>query len=233
MFRQYEYAFIAHVECMYMQVKIPVKDRNALWFLWNINGQVTDLRMTSHLFGGVWCAACSMFALCRSTIDFDCTDAVKHAIHDCMYVDDLLKSCKTPDEAIDIALGCKSVLRSVGFNLTKYISNYDLVLERIPQVDLAPEAKTITPDTNGKALGIRWNSYQDVFFDVHDSVASEPAEIKCKMLRQLSMLYDNLGLVAQVIHCGIYFFQDVNRIKLNWDDKMPPSMIRDWKVWLK
>ena len=72
-----------------------------------------------------------------------------------MYVDDLLKSCKTSDKAIDIALGCKSVLRSAGFTLTKYISYYNLLLERIPQVDLAPEAKTITPDTNGKAPGIR------------------------------------------------------------------------------
>ena len=105
-----------------------------------------------------------------------------------MYVDDLLKSCKTPDEAIAIALGCKSVLRSAGFNLTKYVSNYDLVLERIPQVDHAPEAKTTTPDTKGKALGIRWNISQDVFFYVHDSVANEPAETKRKMLSQLSML---------------------------------------------
>ena len=84
MFRQYDYAVTADVECMYMQVKIPVKDRNALRFLWDINGQVTDLRMTSHLFGGVLCAASSTSALSRSTIDFDCTAAVKHAIHDCM-----------------------------------------------------------------------------------------------------------------------------------------------------
>ena len=202
MLRQYEYAVTADVECIYMQVKIPVKDRNALRFLWDINGQVTDLRMTLHLFGGVWCVASSTFELRISTIDFDCTDAVKHAIHDCLYVDDLLKSCKTPDKAIDIALGCKSVLRSAGFNLTKYISHYDLLLERIPRVDLAPEAKTITPVTNGKALGIKCNISHDVFFYVHDSVANEPAETKRRILRQLSMLYDPLGLVAPVIHRG-------------------------------
>ena len=125
------------------------------------------------------------------------------------------------------------MLRSAGFNLTRYICNHDLILERIPRVDLAPEAKTITPDTNGKALGIRWNISQDVFFYAHDSVANEPAGTKRKMMSQLSMLYDPLGLVAPVIHRGTNILQDANRIKLNWDDKMPPSMIRDREVWLK
>ena len=232
-FRQYEYAVIADVECMYMQVKIPVKDRNVLRLLWNINGQVTDLRMTSHLFGGVWCAASSTFALRRSTSDFECSEKTRYAIHNCMYVDDLLKSCTTPVEAIDIALGCKSVLKSAGFNLTKFVSNHKQILDHIPQVDLAPGAKVITPDTNGRALGIKWNISQDVFFYVHDSVLDNPAETKRKMLSQLSMLYDPLGLVGPVIHRGKILFQDANRMKLNWDSSMPLSLIRDWKNWLK
>ena len=49
-----------------------VKDRNAWRFLWDINGQVTDLSMTSHLFGSVWCAASSTFAPRRRTTDFEC-----------------------------------------------------------------------------------------------------------------------------------------------------------------
>ena len=232
-FRQYEYAVIAHVECMYMQVKIPVKDRNVLCLLWNINSQVTDSRMTSHLFGGVWCAASSTFALRQSTSDFECSEKTRYVIHNCMYVDDLLKLCTTPDEAIDIALGCKSILKSAGFNLTKFVSNHKQILDHIPQVDLAPGAKVIAPDTNGRALGIKWNISQDVFFYVRDSVLDNPAETKRKMLSQLSMLYDPLGLIGPVIHRGKILFQDANRMKLNWDSSMPLSLIRDWEIWLK
>ena len=35
-FRLYKYAFLADIESMYLQVKIPPVDRNALRFLWKI-----------------------------------------------------------------------------------------------------------------------------------------------------------------------------------------------------
>ena len=49
----YEYAFMADIECMYMQVKIPTKYKNALRFFWDVNGKVNEYRMTSHLFGAI------------------------------------------------------------------------------------------------------------------------------------------------------------------------------------
>ena len=69
-FRMYEYAFMADIECMYMQVKIPTKDRNALRFLWDVNGKVNEYRMTSHLFGAIWCASSSTYAVRQATKDF-------------------------------------------------------------------------------------------------------------------------------------------------------------------
>ena len=43
-----------------LQVKMPMKDRNALRFLWQEeDGSKVEYRMTSHLFGGVWCASSS------------------------------------------------------------------------------------------------------------------------------------------------------------------------------
>ena len=52
-FRQYQYALMADVEAMYLQVRIPHPDRNALRFLWFLDGVLTEVRITSHLFGGV------------------------------------------------------------------------------------------------------------------------------------------------------------------------------------
>ena len=45
-FRQYRYAIIADIEEMYLQVRIPEKDRNTLRFLWQIGGSVVEYRMT-------------------------------------------------------------------------------------------------------------------------------------------------------------------------------------------
>ena len=53
-FRLYEHAMAADIEAMYLQVKVPSRDRNALRFLWYDNaGQLVHLRMTCHLSGGV------------------------------------------------------------------------------------------------------------------------------------------------------------------------------------
>ncbi|XP_071848513.1 uncharacterized protein [Apostichopus japonicus] len=51
-FRQHSIAVQADIEAMYNQVRIPARDRDALRFLWYINGKLRYLRMTSHLFGG-------------------------------------------------------------------------------------------------------------------------------------------------------------------------------------
>ena len=75
-FRQYKYAIMADVEAMYMQVKIPLEDRNALRFLWYKDESIREYRMTSHLFGGVWCASSSTYALRRIVDDFPTSDLI-------------------------------------------------------------------------------------------------------------------------------------------------------------
>ena len=58
--------------------------------------------MMVHLFGGVWSPSCSAFALKRTAdnnklkFDSDVINTVKHNL----YVDDLLKSVKSCEEAI-------------------------------------------------------------------------------------------------------------------------------------
>ena len=67
-FRQHSIAIQADIEAMYNQVRIPLRDRDALRFLWYIDGKLQYYRMTSHLFGGVWCASSSTYAL-RGTVN--------------------------------------------------------------------------------------------------------------------------------------------------------------------
>ena len=65
-FRQHSIDIQGDIDAMYNQVRIPSYDRDALRFLWYIDGKLEYFRMTSHLFGVVWCAASSNYALCRT-----------------------------------------------------------------------------------------------------------------------------------------------------------------------
>ena len=123
-FRQCPYAIMADVEAMYMQVKIPPKDRRALRFLWHDNNSLIEYQMSRHLFGGKFCSSSSTYAL-RRTID-DCpvkpSDLVRSTILNSMYVNDLLKSVKCVTDASDVVHGTKKTLMHGSFNLTKFVA---------------------------------------------------------------------------------------------------------------
>ena len=89
-YRLYPYVISGDVQAMYNQVKLPVEEGDMMRFLWN--GKV--YRMTSHLFGGIWCASSAVYALRRVTQDADVhlSDDAISAIRTGFYVDDLLLS---------------------------------------------------------------------------------------------------------------------------------------------
>ena len=114
-FRRYQCAVTADIQAMYMQVKVPHDDRDCLRFLWYVKDRVTEFRMSSHLFGGVWCASSSTFALRQTLHDHDTGVSVRRAVLESMYVDDLLCSTKMVEEAADLVNGLKEVLLKGGF----------------------------------------------------------------------------------------------------------------------
>ena len=80
-FRQGTKALMADIETMYNQVRVPEHDRDALRFVWyDEKGLVKHFRMTSHLFGGVWCASAATYALRRVTRDQEVTPVVHNTI---------------------------------------------------------------------------------------------------------------------------------------------------------
>ena len=109
------YAITADIVAMYLQVRIPEKDRNTLRFLWQIGGSVVEYRMTSHLFGGVWCASSSTFALRKIVDDVSTSELVGNTIRRSFYVDDMLSSVRSRDEAVEVIEGTRQALEYGGF----------------------------------------------------------------------------------------------------------------------
>ena len=83
---------------MYNQVRISPRDRDALRFLWTDGGVIKHYRMTSHLFGRVWCSSSSVYAS-NKTADLASDPQVKDIITKSFYVDDLLWSTSSIDDA--------------------------------------------------------------------------------------------------------------------------------------
>ena len=62
-FRMHGYSVQADICAMYSQVSIPSYDHDALHFLWLKDGKLLHMRMSTHLFGGFWCASSSAYTL--------------------------------------------------------------------------------------------------------------------------------------------------------------------------
>ena len=233
-FRQFKLAITADIEAMYHQVKIPPKHRNCLRFLWEQNGCISEYRMTSHLFGGVWCSCSSTYALRQCVKDETCSNLVKATVNHAFYVDDMLKSVVSVDDGIDVIKGTKQVLAARGFNLTKFMTNDNNILREIPLDERAHETREITPELSSKALGMMWNVSDDVFYYVskfHDDQVTPVT--KRLMLSRVSSLYDPLGLIGPVVMLGKLLFQEAVRLKLSWDAEVPPTLSDRWTNWLQ
>ena len=232
-FRNHLYALTADIEAMYYQVRVTPVDRDYLRFLWfNNDGCIEHLRMSSHVFGGVWCSSVATYALRKTVHDFGYNKLINDVVENAFYVDDCLVSVQTVEEAVNVVTGVQSLLSKGGFNLTKFVVNNTEVLSSVPECDRAMEVKSLQSECHSKVLGIKWDVKTDsIYFDVN-VMCNKPLTRRI-MLSIVSSLYDPLGLVIPILIPGKLLFQDATRMKLNWDDEVPPDMVKRWHMWVQ
>ena len=72
-FHQEQVAFVADLECMFYQVKVPLHQRDLLRFLWCPQGDmqqdIVECRMHAHIFGATSSPAVAKFALRKTALD--------------------------------------------------------------------------------------------------------------------------------------------------------------------
>ena len=144
---------------MFHQVKVRPEDQDSLRFLWwsgSIDEAPQEYAMTVHIFEvtGSPCSANSI--LLRTTDDneesFDPStiDTLRHNL----YVDDLLKSVPTPENAMTLMEQLIELCAKGGFNLTKFVSNNRKVWSAIPQAKRADSSL----DVNLDELPVPWST---------------------------------------------------------------------------
>ena len=212
---------------MYLKVRIHEKDRNTLRFMWQIGGSVVEYRMTSHLFGVVWCASSSTFALRKIVDDVFTSELVGNTIRRSFYVDDMLSSVRSRDEAVEVIEGIRQALMYGGFHLTKHVMNDAQLLQTVDVENRAKEVKEIAPQMSSKALGNKWDVTDDVFFFTSEDCKSPVVVTRRSMLSRVSSMYDPLGLISPVIIQGNMLFQQSTRLNVTWDKRCQASLISD------
>ena len=237
-FREHPVAFMSDIEAMFYQVRVRPSDRDALRFLWwpegNLDNPPKAYQMNVHLFGGASSPSCANFALKKTAEDntshFD--DEAIQTVQRNFYVDDCLKSVRKDDEAIKLAKDLRELLALGGFKLTKWLSNSRKVIESLPESERAAQVKDLDFDKTPieRALGVQWNVSSDRFgFAI---VIKDRPATRRGILSIVSSVYDPLGFVAPCTLAAKLILQDLCRLKLDWDDKIPEEYLQRWQAWV-
>ncbi|MEL7338835.1 MAG: DUF1759 domain-containing protein [Bacteroidota bacterium] len=239
-FRQEKVAFMADIEKMFYQVRVPEDQRSLLRYLWWPESKFDDqepveFEMNVHLFGAVSSPSCSNYALKRIVTDDvgDSKLAAKETIKRNFYVDDLLKSVQSQTEAMALMKDVVQLCADGGFNLTKFIANDKEVLKSIPEEKRRKNVKEfeITDQSlpTEKALGVVWNVEEDRFgFQVE---LKEKLVTRRGMLSLLSKVYDPCGFVSPFVLEGRRIIQQTCRQEAGWDDPLPVAVVDEWLSW--
>ena len=231
-FCQHSIAIQADIESMYHQVSIPPCDRDALRFLWYSDGKLEYYRMTSHLFGGVWCSASSTYALHRTVKgEPQVHPLVRKTVEESFYVDDCLASVMSVADAKVIIQQIPKTLQSAGFNLTKFVVNHRDLLSEIPEICRAKEVRDLSPDAESRALGVKWKVSTDEFFFEVQRDLSGPVTRRI-MLSITTSIFDPLGLLGPTVLIGKLLFQEATARKIDWADDIPNDLLQQWRAWV-
>ncbi|CAB4008456.1 Hypothetical predicted protein [Paramuricea clavata] len=233
-FRQENVGLAADIESMFHQVKVPPEDQDSLRFLWWQNDteeQPEEYVMTVHIFGATDSPCAANSALKKTAedneggFDLETTKTVKNNF----YVDDLLKSLNSTEEAVHQAKELIKLCEMGGFNLTKFMSNDREVLSSIAAEKRADPNLDLSLDKlpNERTLGIRWNLESDELgFKV---VELKKPDTMRGVLSTICTIFDPLNFAAPVMLVAKKIMQELWRKKYSWDQQLEGEILQRWQ----
>ena len=223
-------AVSSDIEEMFLQVRLPERDRNAFRFLWwtdnDPSQELVEYRMTSHPFGATSSPFCASFALQQSG-----GANLNESLVSNFYVDDCLKSFTTKAEAKAFINDIIRALRAGGFRLRNWMSNDLEVLESIPESERAMSLVDITPEClpSLNTLGLQWDASSDELCVTAQPLTQSSTRRGC--LSYLASVYDPLGFASPWLLEGKLILQSLCRKGLGWDEPIDEPNRSAWIKW--
>ena len=228
-FRLRKFCIMADIKAMFYQVLVPEEQQDVLRFIWG--GK--EYCLTRHVFGGTWSPSAANYALHKTIADHgqDFSPITREAAMKGFYVDDLLLSVDSKEEAAQLCKELKALLALGGFNLTKWLSNDKEAIEEVPEDDRSEKQQhTFEEPLAERALGVTWDLTNDTFG--YNIKMKEKPPTKRGVLSTLSSVYDPLGVAGPTILKARLIIQELFRLKVGWDERLPPEQLEMWERWL-
>ena len=239
--REYPIAFVADIEQMFLQIKVPQSHSDFMRILWWKHGDLEHkpghYRLTCHTFGAISSPSIANFAvkMAADLAEGD-SDAAKRTLANGAYMDDVLCSSKSVKKAYDTHVAMDKAAGAVGFNLRGIMSNSRELLSMLPTDILSSQCKDLDISNDSlpqdRVLGVVWKADTDSFSFKLNIPELGPFTSKRMLLSALSSLYDPLGFVLPVVVEARSLFQRVCSLCDSWDSPIPSAEETVWRRWI-
>ena len=148
-----------------------------------------------------------------------------------MYMDDIMTSLETEDEAIKAREQLRELLGKVGFKIRRWCSNRPEVLRYVPVEDRVAHVNIEESELPYmKALGVQWNAETDIFtFKLNPP--QDVVYTKRGSLKKLAMLFDPLQMLVPFTVRARMVMEETWLLGLGLDDEFPSDLKRTCKEW--
>ncbi|XP_052759354.1 uncharacterized protein LOC128202583 [Galleria mellonella] len=144
-----------------------------------------------------------------------------------LYMDDIVSSVMTDEQAITISNELIALFKMAQFDLVKWTSNSSDVLAHIPDTHKTLSDKSFDNSTSHKILGLFWDKSNDSFrFEV---ITPDAICTKRAILSAVARLWDILGFVAPTILYAKLLIKELWLLKFDWDAQPPHHIIAAWR----
>ena len=209
---------------MFYQVRLHPDDRNAVQFLWWVDGNphkaVVKYKMCVHAFGLTSSPFVATNTLRQAAFNnaVGLSDRAVATALDAFYVVDLLTSANTKEELVLFIDELGRLLSSRGFHLTKYSKNSERVLATVRRDRLAPWHRNFEFGnlSTGKALGVAYNAATGDF--VAMAKIEERPMTKRGVVLMTSQFFDPIGFLQPYLVVAKLIVQRVRKDVPFWDD---------------
>ncbi|KAL9951194.1 hypothetical protein ACROYT_G043814 [Oculina patagonica] len=148
-----------------------------------------------------------------------------------MYMDDIMTSLETDDEAVKACDQLIELLGKAGFKIRRWCSNNPNVLEDIPLEDRVVNVNIEESELPCmKALGVQWNAKTDTFaFKLNPPKDTEYT--KRGFFKKRATLLDPLQKLAPFTIRARMAMQETWLLGLGWDDEFPAELRKKCQEW--
>ena len=233
--RTHKVALVSDIKKMFLQIELNEDDRDSHRYLWrnlDMSAPPRVFRFNRVTFG---VAASPFLAIAtvqhHAHIQSGIFPVAAREILNNMYVDDCLSGSFDTASALQLKADLSSLMKSGGFELTKWASNCKSVMNRIPESDRNPVLISDEPACM-KVLGVCWEPDTDtISIDVKPILDSVDTGTKRSTVSLVAKFYDPFGLVSPFTLKAKLLLKELWLHGKCWDDVLDPCCVQKWRDW--